>query len=413
MAGELTVSALDGLFKNVYGDDISDLIPRKFILQDRIKFSKKEQQLGNTFNIPVKVADSHGFTYIAAGDGVVSLESQVGMTMKNASVQGSQIILREQIDYEAAAKATSSKNAFKDAFDLVIEHMVDAHRKRVEIDLLYGQDELGTVASVSTNTITITTAEWAAGIWAGLEGCKIEAFNAAGTTQRTGTMVIASVDLAARTVTVDSAASGLTGTDRLFFKGARTTSAHKSCAGLHTILSNTGSLFGISAASYQLWGSSTFAAGSAELSREKLNAAIATATPRGLMGSVIVLVNPLAWGDLLDDESALRQYVDKVSGGKAGDGFVNGSESIKFFSQNGSMEIVAHPMVKEGYAYIFNPEKFMRVGATDVTMKLPAQQGQIFLHVSGSNAFELRSYSNLALFSPAPNQAAIVTGIVN
>jgi len=56
MASANTVETLNGLFKEVYADKIKDLIPDGVKLMNRIPFSSKEQQLGNLYHQPVKIA---------------------------------------------------------------------------------------------------------------------------------------------------------------------------------------------------------------------------------------------------------------------------------------------------------------------------------------------------------------------
>lgn len=55
-AGSNTLSTLNGLFKQVYGDDVQNLIPDGVKLYKMIKFVQKDKQQGAAFNQPVNVA---------------------------------------------------------------------------------------------------------------------------------------------------------------------------------------------------------------------------------------------------------------------------------------------------------------------------------------------------------------------
>ena len=63
MAAANTVSSLNGLFKEVYADNLADHRPKSFKLQNHIDFITAEKRNGNNYNQPIQVAHEHGFTY--------------------------------------------------------------------------------------------------------------------------------------------------------------------------------------------------------------------------------------------------------------------------------------------------------------------------------------------------------------
>ena len=403
-----TVTTLNGLFKEVYGDDIAMLVPDGTKLQKEVPFVTKQKELGNQYHQPVLLAYDHGFTFAGASAGAFTLNDTVAGVMKDASVTGSQIVLRAQLDYEAAARASRGRNAFVDATQLLFESMQKSMRKRLEVELLYGKKGLATVASYSAPTITVTTSEWAPGIWAGMEGASIDVYN--GTTKR-GTGVISSIDLDARTITLVATVSGTAGGDILYYAGAAVDGSgpDNEMAGVHQILSNTGTLFGVSASTYTLWKASSYAAGSAALSQAKINAAVAKAVAKGLDDDVILMVNPSTWGNLLTDQAALVRN----KGQEIKNVVVNGAKSIEFFSQNGKIEVIPSIYVKEGMAFGLQKDTWKRIGAQDVSFKTPSMGDNIFLHIPTKAGFEIRCYTNQAIFSEAPGRNFLITGIVN
>jgi hypothetical protein len=291
--------------------------------------------------------------------------------------------------------------------------MQKSHRKLLEIELLYGQDELGVVSSYSNPTITLTLAEFAPGIWAGLEGAVVEVFDITLATNR-GSATISSVDLAARTVTLSADISGTTGTDRVFLKDqVEAGGTFASCAGIHRILTNSGSLFGISAATYSLWAANSYGAGSAALTQAKVGAAIAQAMGKGLMGDITLFCNPKTWNNLMNDQAALVRHMGDKGKKVSKPEFSNGAEGVVLYHGNGSIEIKSHIMVKEGYAYGLSVEDWIRPGSVDFSMKTPGMGDQIFFHLPTKAGFEVRSYSNQSIFCVAPAKQFIITGIVN
>lgn len=402
MAQATTTATLDGFFKTIYGDKHIDAVPENLYLVKNIDFREAEK-IGRKFSVPVMLSREHGATYLASGDGVTTLNDSVAAVSKNIEVDGSQIILRGQIDYEAAAKAQTSKAAFMNTTELLVQNLLESASNRLEIMFMYGGTGLGTVSSLASQTITFTAASWAVGIWAGMEGALIDVYQSNGTV-RQANLTIASVDVDNKAITVTGTVTGIASTDVVYFKGAK----GKECLGLDSLLSNTGTQFGIDASAYSLWKPNTYAVGGA-LTMTKILSATAKAVGRGLREDVVVLVSPTTWQNLNADQAALRHYDQSYSPSKAEGGF----EAITYHGQNGKIEVMSHAMVKEGEGFIFPKKRLKRVGAQDLSFKTPGRQDEIFLHLSDKNAYELRIYGNQALFCEAPAKCVKLTGIVN
>ena len=348
----------------------------------------------------------------AASSGAFSLNSAVASTMKDASLAGAQIVLREYMDYEAAARAASGVNAFVDATKLMFEMMQKSARKRIEAELLYGQVGLGVVQSSSSATsptvITFTAASWAPGLWSGIEGSEYDIYNGSSQVNSNAALVVSSVDIDARQVTFtgnNTDIAAIAAGNDLYFRGAYGNEA----AGVHKILTNTSSLFGIDAGNYNLWKATSYSAGSAALTFNKVKAAVGKAVGRGLDEDVILLVNPKGWDDMMTDLAALRRFVEREGGGS----YEIGSEKIVFYSQAGKIEIRPHIMVKEGFAYGLVKSNWLRVGASDLTFQTPGYGGQIFTQLQSYAGFDVRCYYNGALLCEMPARNFIITGIVN
>ena len=279
--------------------------------------------------------------------------------------------------------------------------------KKLEIEMLYGQMGYGVVSGASTTAVTISTPEWAPGIWAGAEGMPIEIRNAAGSTSR-GEFKVVSVNMDTRVLTLnaDAAAAGVVATDIIHHKGAY----GNEFPGIHKILTVTsGTLFNIDVGTYNLFRGNQYSAGSSALSFTKLNQAAARAVEKGLEGPLLALVNPRAWANMLSDQAALRRYDGSYSASK----MENGGEKLMFHSQNGLIEIEPSIYCKEGYAYELSMEDWTRVGSQDMSFKRPGQGDDFFRDLENSAAYELRLYSDQALFCNAPAKSVIITDIVN
>lgn len=400
-----TLDTLNGLFKEVYADSLEDLIPDGVKLLNKIPFAKRDSQLGNFYHQPVVLGQEHGVTFAQSGEDAFNLEAPVAGKIKDATVRGTQLVLRSVMGYASASRsAEGGAKAFKQATKFLVGNMLRSVTKKLEIELLYGQIGYATVASVAGTTITITTAQWAPGIWAGAEDMPIEIRDSSGATSR-GESTIASVDFDLQTITLDSAIAGVVAGDVIWHKGAY----NNEFAGIHKIITNTGSLFNISASEYTLWKGNEFSASSAALSFQKVQDAVARAVEKGLDNDVMVLVNPRTWADLLNDQAALRQYDSSYRSEVA----ENGSRTIKFHGQNGMIEIVPSIYCKQGFAYVISMDEMMRIGSTDVTFRRPGKGDEFFRDLENSAGYELRAYTDQALFCHAPGRNVLIKDIVN
>lgn len=416
-----TSSTLDANFKEVYGDAIDKIVPLNTQLQRMIPFSQA-YKVGDKYVVPAALTLEHGISYLGANYGVATLESAEAAVYKEAQVNPSGLLLRSSISYSAADRMASSKAAFKQWSSLLVKNMNESIRKHIEVGLLYGQTPLAQVSGSPTTssnaaTCTIAAADWAEGLWAGMEGARVDVWATDGTTNRTNDSTtaayISAVDFDNRTVTIECAnstdAGNIADTDYIYFDSDFASGgSYNNFAGLKKIATNSGSLFNISAATYGLWKGVEYAVGSANLTLGKILKATAKAANRGLESNMCICVNPDTFATLGNDEAALRRHSGKV--GKT----ENGVEALQFHFGGVSIDMIQHRYVKGGDAFGFPKDKMMRIGATDVTFRLPgAEPDRVFLHIPDKAGYELRARTEQALFCETPAQMIYFSGIVN
>lgn len=430
MAQYNTTATLDGLFKVVYGDGPINAIPEVAIIQDKVPFQASDR-IGKTYNFPVILSSEAGVTYLVAGAGVQTLNAAVAAQLKEAQVDANQIIIRGQMDYEAAAKAMSSKAAFKNASEQLVENLMETGSRRLEVAFLYGQSAtgLGVVsssanASTTSTVLQISDAQWAPGIWAGLENATIQAWKVSDNTLvSSGTdavFTLSYIDFAAKKLTVTGSTTGIAALDTaagagnlyLTFNGAKTgTSTYAEPVGIDKIITNVGTLFNISAASYSLWSGSSFSFGSAAITVAKvLNMAGIAVSKGGLMEEADLLLSPRTYMNLAGTITDLR----RTTGGESSTEGYGGFESITLMGPNGKLNLVVHPMVKEGECFLAPLKKrFKRIGSQEFSFETPGRKGELFLQVPDKNAYELRMYCAQAIVCMTPAKAVKGTLIVN
>lgn len=401
-----TKATLDGLLKDVYGDALDNLRPDFGVLVSKIPY-RAAKTTGRDWVESVHLTHEHSVTY---GAGLQTLQNIVPSVVDDAKIRGSAMTLRTAFSYDAAANMASSKGAFIDATKFKFQNLMESATYRLELQMLYGSAELGVVASAdnTAKTITINAATWAPGIWSSAEGAPISVYTAAGTL-RFATSIV-SISASTKTLTVDPAAvlTAVVATDRIVFAG----SFGNEMVGLRSICaagtaSGPSSLYGISSAAYTMWQGNVYPVGAAALTLRKIYDGLVPAVGKGLMEDVVVLVSPATFATLANDEAALRRYTAKTSKGD------RGVDSIQFVGANGSIEILIHPMVREQEAMAFPIKRAERIGASDLTMKVPGNQGDLFLNLPDQTGYESRLYSEQAIFLPSPAKCVLFTGISN
>lgn len=411
MAAVNSPDTLPGLFKEVYSKlGLVQACPTWAICQDKYPFEKGEA-IGEAYVVAVTLSKEGGFVYApsSGSNAVPPSPTPIAASIQHAKIQSYAIYLASQLAYAAAARAASQgKAAFKSAYAAVLQNMKFSHMYRLECSLLYGQSGLGIVDSNTSGVLVLTEASFAPGIWgAGLKGNVIEAFTttAASATQHNGDLTISAVDISDRSVTVTGTNAAVVQNDVLYFKSARTTTGWNECVGLYKILTNTGTLFDIDAATYDSWASQLLTV-SGQVSLTVIMRLAAKCQSYGLEEAMLWIA-PERFSDLAADEAALRRYNDAGSNAK------RGPQSIVFNMGGVAIEIMSHPMLKLGHAFLLPQDEVHRIGSTDVTMSLPGSDEELSVQVSNLTAIEFRSMSDQGIFIEVPAKAGLLDGLTS
>lgn len=412
-----TQTTLTGLFKDVYEDKIVNLVPESSVLQKRVKFVENDKREGRLLHQPVLLSLPTGMTF---GVGAVALNSPVASTMGDAQIAGAGMTLADRITYDVAAKAASGGvRAFVEATELIVDALTQSMSKFIEIELMWGSSQHGTLGESTVHTgagtvgsITISLAEWSAGIWSGMENINIDAYNAGVLVNTNAALVVTAVNVSTRVITVSGNATDITALNALNGTAVQLfpyLAFGQEMQGFYNILANTGTLFNINAATYALWQSNIYDVLSTALNFGKVQSAIAQATARGLMEDITVFVNPTTYSNLITSQAGARRYDSSYKKSE----LENGTESLCFYGPNGKIEIVGHIFMKQGYAFALPLKRCQRTGATDLTFTLPGMPGEFFLQLPGFTAYELRCYTLQAAFLNSPAKAVLLINIVN
>ncbi len=415
VVGENAFSTLNGWFKEAYASEEMRLVPEASWLVKNIAFNKSEAGLGNLYHQPVVLTHEHGITYAGASSGAFAINTPIASVLQDAQVQGTQLLIASRIDYEAASRAAVSKASFGDATELLVKNMLESISKRLELMFLYGRTGIGATTTTGTATaIVISAASWAAGIWAGLEGAKLEIVDSTGATSRTGGtgVTVVSVAPATRTVTVTPITSALSSGDLLYFFSAMVAGpTYAESLGLDAIVTGSGTIFNIATGTYQLFKGNSYTVSGA-LTVTKCLDGMLPAIGKGLMDDVVLLCSNKAFQGLINptidpiaQASSTNVKVGAMVNQNRADKMVFGASNVEIRGYQGMITIVPHLFVKDGEAFAFPKKMLKRVGSTDITFNTPGSKGgEFFLQLPSNAGYELRAYANQALFSPCPGR---------
>jgi len=402
----VTNTNTQGELKTVFGG-YENAIPEEYLVMREVSSFDSSNRVGDEYQHGVQLTRPNGFTSAAPGI-LPNLNAPVSRQVPKAKLQGYQVYLRERVAYDKIARAMSSGQAAVTELGSTLEAMQEAMMFRCEAYSIYGQSGLATIGTVTGDVLTINSAEWAAGMWAGNEGMRIDIRTVAGAYRKT--VSIDSMDLDALTLTLASGdGAGIIATDVIWFEGGSTTTEP---VGIKRVLQNTTTLYNIDAADYQLWKGINQAI-SGTLTFQQAVLLDARVRSRGGPGEQIGMVNPDVFTNLISTVEAARTFSGPSQYSPVS--IERGTMELTFYSPVGKTTIKPHPMVKRGDYFSLRKGKWKRVGATDPTFKLYGVNGDKEISLTSLQdvpAVELRCMADFTMFTPRPAANAIGTGIV-
>ena len=386
---EVNTSSTLALTKKVYGENLETLKFEVGIGTELFPF-KERARVGESYNFRVPLQMEHGFTYNGTGGAEKTLNAAIAGQAKQATVLAYETIGKARITtrnmHEAAAAGST---AFKEATEDLLMNLMASAEYREEHAIWYGQLALCKVSANNSGVLTITDDTWSAALVDGLEGAVLEAFDGLGASanQDNGDLTVTAVDLAAKTITVSGTSTNVDGSSYLFFKGARTTTAHNDMLGVMGLLTTvTGDVHGISTTTYSRWRPNVKSSfGAVEFS--KFLTALSTITGRRVRKKVTNMVIPVPAFDRIASELQSSRRYDNAK--KTA---VAGFEAIEFFSSLGLTRIIPHGMLRDGHAAIFSENNGFRTGAKELGWETgpSGDKADIWIPVVDKNVYEAR-----------------------
>lgn len=404
----VSAPAQTNLSKRVYGDRFEKLPFNATLVTDRAPFTDKFK-LGDTFRFAVEVAMEQGATYVGSDGAEATLNDPIVGINQQTDIAAYETHMRTRITTRAFEEATGQgPQAFENATRQKMTALQTASEFRQEHSLLYGTEGLFKVSAIDTGVITVTDATWSSTLAIRLIGAVLEAFDgqAASANQHNTDLTVSAVDLDAKTITVTGTSSSVVANDWLYFKGARTTTAHKEMIGLHKLMTTTSStLMGVNVGTYP-WFKPNQATSMGRPTMLKILQGMRKLVGRNTIAAkrddkqnTILWTPSVSYEILNSDLMTSRRFDGSYSRTKG----TSGVQAIEYYGQTGVTELMVHPLLRDGDALAIGPDNLFRVGISDIKWDSgPQGDSDIWTKLAEKNSYECRTHwiQAPALFAP-------------
>lgn len=417
----MTAPATGSLLFEQYGE-MANPLPGENTFAKDIKFVQPNMRTGLHYNFAVRLGLEQGATR-NTDHGAFTLNNAQDGAYQLATLEGAEIAMRATLSYGEMTRLSQNKGRSSRAYDqgigLKIANLTDGAEQHRDMDLWYGAGSsglvsIGTISAIAVAnssgvvTVNISRATFIPGFWQDFYQGKVDVFTSGGSQRNTNAeLKVTAVDRDKCRVQLtgnNSDTGSIAANDLIFFRGGRAASM----VGVQAICENTGTLFGISAATYPQWKAVQYSVGGT-LTFDKVAEGLSAAADNGLSEGCTLYVNPRTWTDLMTDEVALRRYVGERSD-KARPGF----SELEFIMNCGPVKIKQYRYMKQGLAFAVPTNELHRVGSTDLTFTAPGDPNQYFyLELANQAGSEIRCYTDQAIVSEAPYHMVEFTGISN
>lgn len=414
-------SDADFLFKDKYAKALTSVLTEHDKLQ-KIWPYVKSQEVGGQFIEAVDLEFEHGYTF-GGNQKTPTLRGSISAEGDQAKITPSQIIGQKATGYRDLFRSEGAgEKAFTAMAEKQFKDLALGMRRNIEISMLHGNSAygIGVVASLSTQDIHINPDYFAPGLWMGAINSVVDVYQSDRTTLRRGGLVVTAVNMDSLTdpyITVTGTTTGIVSTDIIYRDTAvlgDSAGVNQECLGLIPMFAAT-TIHDITVAAHPLWKPNSHAVTGPLTSAALIKASYKSAV-KGARTGVLAIVPSRGFETLNEQVMATRRTDASYGPNK----FVNGVEALEFHSQVGRIVVVPHDFMFQSQAVIVpldqdvdaEKKSIRRIGSSDMTFERPKpNSGRIFLESSTVAGYEIRNYTDQALFNTKPGHCTLLTGL--
>lgn len=411
--------------RRVYDTKLRNAQPAQSIIKKRNPISGDIKRIGESFQVAVLVQPPNSVTYVGSSPTKTTLLPVRPMIIVQAQALSYEVDIREETPWATFARLSEQGQASVDDYFLLLESaMLRVGNTRHEMDLLLGQQSLGTVESVggsaSAGTITFTAATYRSGLfWALGPGATMDAFTSTTKNNSTAAIVLVGVSQStARTINITcggTIGSEIAAGDTIWPEGAWDGTAFYQMPGLVPQAANvTGTSMGLSATTYPNWGGNTAVVGG-PMTSDVLESYLGVLRNRAQEGKLTCYMPETVWRQIFEEVQGMRFLDSSYMAGKQ----KIGNEEIEYTtSKFKNVELVVHPFLGDQEMLIQKDDACVRVGSRDVEFGIPVRLGgnpqspqSGVLQITGTNAAEAYVTSDVGIINREPACGYSLTGI--
>jgi len=438
MASVSTNQVID-IFKKVYGK-ANDLRPKGDIIDELFPF-EEGKLVGDEYIEDFVLGDSVGITWAGDSQDAFAIKPAIAGSVKQSAIKPSQTVLTDVLSWGFMSRSASGDEAsFFDGTKFVMKNHLSSHNSLITIAKLYGQSSegLGTVSYAASGTVyrgatyggsgnvTLTKkdgttiaftaginaaskailfapGQFAAGHWIGKKGIRVQQCTAAGAVVAAGSLLGWDARLGILYVDFTPVSASAIGSHYIAYEDW---AAGKCMVGMHKIITNTGTLFGISASDEPLWSGNVIPLGQKKFNLKAVHEGVSDAVNAGGLDEPLdIIVNPRVFGQMASDEAAFRKY-DSSYKTKAENGF----EAIEYYAANGVNRIHSSSKVKEGDVFAFVRGQTRCSGSQLPSFRVRGMNMDIISPLEDQAGFKVRSFSDQYVMCRTPAKQILWSG---
>lgn len=443
------------IFKTVYGGQ-HNLVPAADVVDELLSYESSNSP-GKEFVEDFIMGDEVGATWAGTAIRAFKIKEAIAGAIEQSSIQGSQFVLSSVIPWGFMTRsAGGGEKAFYDGTKLVMKNHLSSHAKLRAIEKLYGQSDAGlgyvsyapsgtiyrSVAYTGSGTISLvrksgTTVaftngvcpfaslpsdapagsrsailfqpgNFAAGFWVGKRDIVVkQVLVSSGAVVASGSLKGMDARLGCIFVDFDAVVASSQTSHKIVYDEWESTSP-QCMVGVKKIIQNTGTLFGIDASQFDLWSGQVINLNQKKFNLKALVEGVADAVNSGGLDEPLdILVNTLTFGQMSNDEAALRKYDASYKSSSANNGF----EAIEWYASNGTNRVRSSSKIMEGDAFGIVKEHWKCSGSQAPSFKPNGLGQEVIFPLNDQAGWVVRSFSDMFVICRMPAKQILWTGI--
>lgn len=438
-----TLASIAGDLKTVYGNTLIQVLPDAAMMQKEFPLADSADYplVGDYFSALIGLQFPWGFSFLGQGNENTATNTNLGDALAGqtqpAKIYPCTTVLTDNLAYQILDRANSSnsKQAVLSALSYTGKQMAIIMRNVLELQVLHGRDGIGVVTSqtgAGPFTLVLDPATTSPGILSLLIGARLQVMQTNNTTARTANstanyLTVTAISLAdPLNPSVTVTATGATGvgsvvaTDIIYIAGTRgisvsigdTAVPQYEQIGLGQQLNaTTGVQFSIDKGVYIGWVANQIPAIGAFSPSVLMQAAQKSMSRGGELGAYLAVCSPAQWAvlnsALATNETYNQQAPSSAMSKKTG------TDEIVIKHGGITIEVMSHPLQKDGQFYLVPRNNVKRIGSTDLTFAVPGRpEGDEYMYpLPGQAIMQRQCRADWQVVLLTPPSGCIGTGI--